>query len=525
MLLRAISTAIFTLLLFLSSTAFCQPLDDSISADLRTLSELLIQQSPDLQRQAYTVQLVESDRQLAKGVFDYRLVSGLNFFRDQSFLLEGDSRFSSVGGELLSNTFSFNGGISRTFRTGLQTNIGVNYSRFVDSYPFDQFGDAELPYLATNLTSLRVSFVQPLLRGRGKKFAAANESFAIKALESANLQQEFVLATEVFSMLLTYWDYVASYERLKIFKENEERIQQVYEITEELVSADRKSINELNQIKADLANQQRQTILAEQTFLRDKQNLGRIIGLSEEDNSLISVPISPFPRLEDTGYSPDLDTEAFFELAQTYRTDIQSLQKFKEAQEINLARANNDMNPQVDLLGAADLGGSVRGNSLDRAFTPLGQLPGNTNLFQLGLSFQFPINNNEAQANLLASQVAVNDQTVNIENRIRNIHINIQVSTNNLHFSALKLERARENLEYSQAVFQAEELKFKNGLTTLINLILFQQRLTFAQLDYLDSLQEFAVTLAQLRNETGTLVPFIKKGEYLLDINHFYRVP
>lgn len=525
MLLRLISSVILTLLVFSSPAAFCQSLGDSIRADLRTLSELLIQTSPDLKRQSYAVQLIESDRQLAKSVFDYRLVSGLNFFRDQAFLLEGDSRFESVGGELMTNTFSFNGGVSRTFRTGLQTNIGVNYSRFADGYPFDEFGETEAPYLATNLTSLRVSFVQPLLRGRGKKFAAANESFAIKAVESANLQQEFVLASEVYSMLLAYWDYVASFERLKIFKENEERIQQVYAITEELVSADRKSINELNQIKADLANQQRQTILAEQSFFRDKQNLGRIIGLSEEDNTLISIPVSPFPNLEETGYSPDLEAEAFFGLAQSFRLDIQSLQKAREAQEINLVRANNDMNPQIDLLGAADLGGRTRGNSLDRAFTPLGQLPGNTNLFQLGLNFQFPINNNAAEANLLASQVAVNDQVVNIDNQIRNIHINIQVATNNLHFNALKLERARENLEYSEAVFQAEELKFKNGLTTLINLILFQQRLTFAQLDYLDSLQEFAITLAQLRNETGTLVPFIKEGEYLLDINHFYRVP
>ncbi|MEO0581446.1 MAG: TolC family protein, partial [Bacteroidota bacterium] len=70
----------------------------------------------------------------------------------------------------------------------------------------------------------------------------------------------------------------------------------------------------------------------------------------------------------------------------------------------------------------------------------------------------------------------------------------------------------------------AEQIKFQNGLTTLLNLILFQERLTFSQLDYLNAQQEFALAIVNLRNETGTLIKVGDESSWT-DLQTFYTLP
>ncbi|MEL6134054.1 MAG: hypothetical protein AAFR59_11885, partial [Bacteroidota bacterium] len=64
----------------------------------------------------------------------------------------------------------------------------------------------------------------------------------------------------------------------------------------------------------------------------------------------------------------------------------------------------------------------------------------------------------------------------------------------------------------------------QNGLTTLLNLILFQERLTLSQLDYLSAQQEFAFAIVNLRNETGTLIKVDGDNNWT-DLATFYTIP
>jgi len=90
----------------------------------------------------------------------------------------------------------------------------------------------------------------------------------------------------------------------------------------------------------------------------------------------------------------------------------------------------------------------------------------------------------------------------------------------------LVLEKATEILLHSQEVFKNEQIKFKNGLTTLLNLILFQERLTFAQRNYLQAQQQFAIAIVNLRFETGTLISMSdNKVSSTIDTSIFYSIP
>ena len=71
--------------------------------------------------------------------------------------------------------------------------------------------------------------------------------------------------------------------------------------------------------------------------------------------------------------------------------------------------------------------------------------------------------------------------------------------------------------------YNNEQIKFKNGLTILLNLIQFQERLTFAELEYLSAKQQFAIAIINLRYETGTLL--VGQGTSSINKSLFYTIP
>lgn len=498
---------------------------DTIPCGLLYISELTIEKNPQIQRQRLRIKQAKADRQLSSSIFDYRLVSSLSYNRDKLHLFNQDSRFEVTNGQIHTNSYISNIGLQRTFRSGLSSNINLDYSRTANNYPFSDFGEEIGPFISDNFSSVSMSIIQPLLKGRGRKFATANERASSKMIESNVLDMTYVSANELKNMALSYWEYLSSYKRLGIYRENENRVRKVLEITQELVEADRKAQNDLIQIQADLAGKERQSLVATQSLFSARQNLGRSIGLNEIESIKIGIPLSDYPLVEEANYSSDINLESFLKLARENRADLKALLIVKEALDINFIQAQNNLKPQLDVQTSLAYGGTDLGNGFSRIITPLSRVPGRNIQFGFGLSFQFPLNNNAAEAGLVKAQAAVADQQVIIDNQIRNIELNISIALNELHNSVLKLEKATQALSFYQEVFNDEQIKFQNGLTTLLNLILFQERLTFAQLDYLDAQQEFANTIINLRNETGTLITVDDAKSLSMDNMVFYKLP
>ena len=195
-----------------------------------------------------------------------------------------------------------------------------------------------------------------------------------------------------------------------------------------------------------------------------------------------------------------------------------------DAVEMQYKLAENNMKPQLDISGFVFHGSVSTGAGIGETFSSFTNNQGNN--FGLGarLTFTFPTNNNLAKGNLAKSYIAIKDQKVNVENFNRNIELNISIALNNLHNSVLVVEKAKEALDNYKEAFLNEQEKFQTGLTTLLNLILFQERLTTAELQYLAAYQQFANSIIVLRHETGTLVNQENSG-FSVNINAFNTIP
>lgn len=493
---------------------------DGLRCDLAALAEVVIRESPTIELQRIRTDRAQVGKQSAASTFDYQLFSDVQWSRSGNNLLSADPRTAIVGNQIQTNNFTLSGGLQRTFRSNLTTTVEVAYTRVADNYPLTVFNEQIGPYVPDNATSTTLSFRYPLLRGNGREIATAGERVAATNLKNQEFNTDFLITSQVFETAVSYWQYLTAEQMMGIYQENEDRVRRVLEITTELVEAEKKPMGDLLQVQADLKDKERQTILAKQQLFAARQNLGRTLGLDEEESTALTLPLSPFPVLEEV--VADITLPELIEIARANRADLKALERALEIARINISVAKNDLRPQLDATSFVNYGGVDNGNGLNRIFTALGQREGRNYQIGFGLSYFFPVNNNQAEASLRDNQLLYSSQEVALQNQIRNIELNVSIAYNNFLNSVEALKKSRESLAYYQEVFSNEQIKFRSGLTTLLNLILLQERLTFAQLDYVQNQQQFALAISELRFETGTLVPQTQDTDQL-DV--FYTLP
>ena len=172
--------------------------------------------------------------------------------------------------------------------------------------------------------------------------------------------------------------------------------------------------------------------------------------------------------------------------------------------------------------------GTDNGNNIYKFFSAIGKEEGRNYQVGFGFNYQFPINNNRAKAELMSNKLQYSDQEILIADQIRNMELNVSIAYNNFVNSIKALKKSKQSLTYYQEVFENEKFKFQSGLTTLLNLILLQERLTFAELEYIQNQIQFAISISNLRYETGTnSLPnqSIGKDRKLVNTDVFYTLP
>ena len=499
---------------------------DTIEANLMTLSKMTLNKSPLIKRNGLLIDQAEANFRSQRSSFDYNLTSGYTISKNKLAPFDADPRNQLLTGRLETNRSDFSIGLQKRFRTGLIAEVRSNYNSASDNFPINSFGIDVGPNLSDDAASATFSLTQPILRGNGLKVTTAFERSAALDIESSKENFTLNTAFELSQLGKSYWQYVAAYESLKIFESNEDRVRHVLEITRELVNGDKKPESDLVQIQADLADKERQTTVAEQALYSARINLGRVIGISETESQRIGNPENTFPNVMESKFSIENQESFFLSLAKENRKDIAAIDYTLEGLDLQLSAAKNSTLPQLDLTGFVTYGGAAVGGGIDQYFNAFSNNQGRSAVTGLGITFSFPLNNNLAKANLAKNNIAIEDQTIAYTNLIRNIELNVSIANNNLINSVLILEKAEETLNFYQQVFDNEQTKFQNGLTTLLNLILFQERLTFSQLDYMQAQQQFATAIVDLRFETGTLLTSEAKAISREDLKEsFYTLP
>jgi outer membrane protein len=516
---------VYTMVLLLTMYADDAYSQSKVRCDLVEIAYQALTKDPNIVRSSYALRSAESNLRIQRSVFDLNSFSELSLRNDRYNLLGADPRTSYIENSILkTNTLNLSAGLRKKIRTGQTLAFDMNYGFTNNNYPFNTFSQPIVTYLGNNASTLNLSLSQPLLRGKGRFIATALEKTYALYVDNAKSNNEFTNSYELWQIGIAYWNYFTAYKSLEIYQQNESRIRNVLAVTQELVKGDKKPAGDLIQIRADLASQERLTLLAEQALYAAKISLGRVIGLSSEESVLLDIPENDFPTIAGSEYKRDLDKADFIPVARAKRADLRAARQGYEALDRQYQLAGNNTKPQLDLTGFFSYGSVSTGNGVSDVLSSFANNYGRNIGTGAKLTFTFPVNNNLAKGNLAKSYFALNDQNVVMNNIQRSIELDISNDVNYLHNSVSTLEKAEEVLKYNRDVFNDEQVKFKSGLTTLLSLILFQERLTSAQLTYLQAYRQFASAIINLRHDTGTLIHLENKG-FTIDQSAFYTIP
>lgn len=516
------SELFFTMLfIFLAGPVFSQ---EEISGNLFEISKIAFEKSPTLKRNIISLKSANAELQAQTGAFDYYLNSELSYRNSGYHLFNTDPRNQYLDKMFKTNNWDFDLASRRKLRSGQSVELGALYGYNNSNSPFNDFSQEILPYSGDYSMLLNLSLVQPLLRGRGKSVTSIPENTSVLQIEFTKNEDEFSTSFQIMQVAIAYWNYYKAYKSLEIYRQNEERIRSVLEMTQELIKADKKPESEIDQIKADLSLQEEMTLRAEQTLFDERLNLGRKMGLSEIESRMIKYPADEFPSVINAGPIKNLNEQSYADLAIENRADLAASEKALEIFKLQYQLAKDNGKPQLDLTAFGFYGNASQGNSKTFKFSSLAKNEGRYAGGGIKLTFTYALNNNYAIGMLNKSKLKLQDEEIVKDDIKRNIQLNVSMAISNLKNSLARLDKSKYAQESYRKAFENEQTKFKAGLTTLLNLILFQERLTSSELGYLQAQQEFAISIINVRHETGTLVER-DNNRFIIKKENFNTIP
>ncbi|HEX6904274.1 MAG TPA: TolC family protein [Thermoanaerobaculia bacterium] len=434
----------------------------------------------------------------SRGIFDPVVNAGLTERELNDPLSEVASREQSI----LTNSL----GMTKLFRTGLSIEPELQLSRTADTGRQD-----------VNLGTFSFTLRQPLLRGRGREFTAAPELSAELQVAASVLDLRQTTSERALAVVAQYWEARAAVLNLAILQESEDRARELMETTRKLIEADVTPAADLVQVEANVVSKETARIGGERDLFAARQALGREIGLEPARIAALPLPSDPFPTLPAAAALPGGDVSRWIAVAVERRSDLQAARERQSAAEVLRKAADQALQPQLDLLFTPSYSGLVEGSDADSFLGPLYRnIPGAASLLSLSLSW--PTQNSRARGDL-AQIEAVREQNELLEELItRQIGANVPIAVDAVVRGAQQLERAQEAVRLFERAVENEEKKLRAGTSTLIDVISQRDRLTSARQSQVASHFALAVAIAQLRFETGTLLPGDVRGVQALHL-------
>ena len=401
---------------------------------------------------------------------------------------------------------SISAGWRKTYRNGwalnasaLLTLAGTDYAGKRRAPEFGGKGVLDL-----YRTKIGLDLLAPLGRGRSQLGAAERSSeIDVKAAQAVLEQQ---VAAVVRDTAGSYWQLVAAAQRLQIARDSLQRQQQIGELTGALVEADQSPRSEIARAAASGAEAQARVIQAESALVSARFSLAQVIGQRVQTLDEAPFPIDGFPAL---GELPKLDTVALLDLEQRSlrrRADFTAAILQSESAEVLSTAAKVELAPKRDLTFGLFATGVAEDSSvstaLEDAVTGKYTLPS----FSVGYNYERPWRNDAALGQLAQSEAFLKQRVVLREDLSRRLRAGIALSLERLQRASAQVTYLQEATQlYLQSVTSERE-RLRTGSSTLIDLLLTEERATNVLFSLIAAEAAYASALVELRFATGLLL-------------------
>jgi outer membrane protein TolC len=368
-------------------------------------------------------------------------------------------------------------------------------------------------------STLRFTFSQPLLKDFG--FKMTNREIILARNNSDISDENFRRALEetIYQAKNAYWNLFYSLENLKVRQQSLKLAQELLEKNRAEIDAGTLPPIEILTAQADVATREADILEAEAMVKNSEDLLKTIINLEAEAENADFVRI--IPTDSPSIIKETLSLEQSLSLAMDNRPDLQTTRIDKKTREFNLRYARNQLYPDLSLEAAYwspgvsgdqilyEGGNALTGNIVE--IIPGGGSDALKDSFNfkyknwsVALTLSYPISAFLSRSSLAQAKLSLEQTDLRLKDQEQQVFLEVKTAVRAVQTNYLRVEAYSAARELALRKLEAEEEKFRVGLSTNYFLLQYQRDLANAQIMELRAVVDYNLSLANLYRVQGT---------------------
>jgi outer membrane protein len=342
-----------------------------------------------------------------------------------------------------------------------------------------------------------ITLTQSLLKDFGLNANWAFVRIADRQHKMAEWELKQTALDVILNVVLSYNNYFLAQQNAEVAKRNRD-------LAEQLVSDNRKRIEQGMLSPVDIAVAEAEVAVREERVLRSTGNL------KIQENNLKNLIFSDYRTVVATkllidelpqAIEPITDLMKDFETALERQPDLKIKQISREIEQLQLDRAINQQMP--DLSVHASYGFSGYGDSIGNSIDQLGR--DDSFNYSVGLSMSYPIPNRGARANTAISRLNLRQMDLGIEQVKQEIMLNLHSTIVLVETNWNRIQASRKARELSNQMLLAEQKKLQAGTSSTFVVLRLQNDVANAQIQEFQTISDYNISLAQYARLKGML--------------------
>jgi outer membrane protein TolC len=386
-------------------------------------------------------------------------------------------------------TIGFSGGYTQKLTLGTMVELDFLNTRTSSNSLIQSFN----PMYDTNP---RVSLSQPLMKGFG---TGVNKTFFLIAKNNkARSQQEFAkdLMTNITNVKKTYYGLILAQELFLTAQTSSARTKSLYEINKAKYAKGLASNVDLLESEAEVARVVEAVFAAENNLRSAEDNLKMITNLVD-DAETWNAKITALDSVSDKKETVDITSSIL--TAFDARPDYKAAKIELTSRDLAVVFYKNNLLPELDLTGSFALNGLSQdyGKALGHAGS------GNYDDWSFGATFTMPLGSDAEKGQYQKAKIEKQQTLIGFKRLEQRIILEIRDAVRNVDTAYEMMEASRISKLAQEKNYAAQEERFKAGLVSTHDVTDYQERLTRAEVNYILSVVEYNIALAELTEAEG----------------------
>jgi len=465
---------------------------DSLPLSLKECIALALERNFDILIEGFNPKIRAADVSNERAEFDPTAFAGFRYSGGREQLDDAPARWPPDRTEKL-RIATPQAGIEQRLALGTRLNLQLSQEHIRSN----ETGSTSRFIEPSDEVRTVLSFTQPVLRNFGSDVNRTRIRLAETNQEiSENSLKDRVIRVVSRAQEL-YWDLVFRIQELEVRRLSLKLAQDLLAQTRVQVAVGTQPQLSILEGEAGVAAREEAVIVAENNVRNVEDQLKELLSLFEDRqrSGLVIVPTdAPQFRIEEIALEKAL--EAAFE----FRPDYRQAKLDVESRTLNERFTRNQLLPALDLEGRVGLNGLD--DNVGDAFNNF--TSGNWVQYQVGFALRYPLGNQASKSRFTRARLEVEQAKAILERTEQRILIEVREAVRSVETNIKRVSVTRGARELAQKKLEAEEKKLAVGMSSVREVLRFQDDLSLEQSREIRALTDYNISLANLERAKGT---------------------